>query len=313
MKQLRQKLSYANVIATLALFLALGGGAWAATGMAQNSVGTRQLRHGAVTAGKIRLGSLLASDFAPGQLRGGPGPQGETGERGARGERGPQGETGEAGDPGARGLQGPQGEAGEAGEAGERGPRGVPGAQGETGQRGEAGATGPEGEVGPRGPRGERGEQGHEGEAGERGARGPKGEAGESGFTRILTRYGPEVSPSKFGDTSYAACRKGELVSGGGFDLLGPISPQSSYTVAADRPSLIENGPEGEGTSYPSPKNGAAASGWAVALENNSGFALRFRAYAMCAASPTEGEESQSKLESAESGQELQQVLELLR
>ena len=37
---LRRHLTYANVVASLALFLALGGAAYAATQLPQNSVGT---------------------------------------------------------------------------------------------------------------------------------------------------------------------------------------------------------------------------------------------------------------------------------
>jgi hypothetical protein len=83
------RLSYANVIATLALFIALGGAAYAATALPRNSVGTRQLKKGAVTAAKIRNGSLLASDFRPGQLPAGT--QGASGPVGPVGARGPAG------------------------------------------------------------------------------------------------------------------------------------------------------------------------------------------------------------------------------
>lgn len=44
--RLRLKLTYANVIATIALFLALGGGAWAATAFPRNSVGSAQIKTG---------------------------------------------------------------------------------------------------------------------------------------------------------------------------------------------------------------------------------------------------------------------------
>ena len=46
------KLTYSNVIASLALFVALGGVAVAA-GLPKNSVGTKQLKNGAVTATKM--------------------------------------------------------------------------------------------------------------------------------------------------------------------------------------------------------------------------------------------------------------------
>jgi hypothetical protein len=40
MRRIRSKVTYANVVATLALFVALGGSAYAATQLPKNSVGT---------------------------------------------------------------------------------------------------------------------------------------------------------------------------------------------------------------------------------------------------------------------------------
>lgn len=61
MTKLSKHLSYANVLATLALFVALGtGGAFAASKLAPKSVGEPQLRPGAVTAPKIRKNSVTA-------------------------------------------------------------------------------------------------------------------------------------------------------------------------------------------------------------------------------------------------------------
>jgi hypothetical protein len=58
---MRKHLSYANVTATLALFLALGmGSAYAASRLAPKSVGAKQLRPGAVTADKIRKSAVTA-------------------------------------------------------------------------------------------------------------------------------------------------------------------------------------------------------------------------------------------------------------
>ena len=97
-------LTYANVVATLCLFLLLGGGAaFAATQLPRNSVGTGQLKAGAVTAGKI-------ARKARNQLRGsrGPagaqGPQGKTGKTGAKGTTGARGATGATGAAGADGT-----------------------------------------------------------------------------------------------------------------------------------------------------------------------------------------------------------------
>jgi hypothetical protein len=62
---LRAKLSYANVTATLALFIALSGAtAYAANQLAPKSVGERQLRPGAVTAEKIRKNAVSAPKIA---------------------------------------------------------------------------------------------------------------------------------------------------------------------------------------------------------------------------------------------------------
>jgi hypothetical protein len=64
------KLTYANVVATLALFCALGGGAYAAIRVPPNSVGARQLKGGAVTKGKIAKEAINASKIAEGSITG---------------------------------------------------------------------------------------------------------------------------------------------------------------------------------------------------------------------------------------------------
>jgi hypothetical protein len=61
MSRLRDRLTYANVVSTLALLIALGAGsAFAANQLAPRSVGERQLRPGAVTADKIRKNAVTA-------------------------------------------------------------------------------------------------------------------------------------------------------------------------------------------------------------------------------------------------------------
>jgi hypothetical protein len=62
MRDLRAKLNYANVMATVAVFLALGGGAYAATQLKKNSVGTAQLKNNSVTGAKVKDGSLSGAD-----------------------------------------------------------------------------------------------------------------------------------------------------------------------------------------------------------------------------------------------------------
>jgi hypothetical protein len=88
MRQLSSKLTYANVISTLCLFLLLGGGAYAALKLPKNSVGTKQLKKNAVTGVKVKNHSLTAQDFRAGQL-----PAGKEGSAGPKGEPGPLVET----------------------------------------------------------------------------------------------------------------------------------------------------------------------------------------------------------------------------
>ena len=93
--KLRSRLTFANVVSLLALFVALSGGAYALT-IPKNSVGTKQLKKnavtgpkvkkGAISSPKVRDGSLLAEDFKAGEL--------------PVGTRGPQGESGPPGPPG---------------------------------------------------------------------------------------------------------------------------------------------------------------------------------------------------------------------
>lgn len=96
LRSISQRLTYANVTATLALFLALGGISWAATSLPKNSVGATQLRKNAVTgtkikksavtSSKVKNGSLTAADLKKGTLLSGPtGPAGPKGDTGAAG------------------------------------------------------------------------------------------------------------------------------------------------------------------------------------------------------------------------------------
>ena len=57
----RPRITYSNVIATLALFLALGGAAYAATKLPKNSVGSKQLKPNAVTTAKIKNGAVTGA------------------------------------------------------------------------------------------------------------------------------------------------------------------------------------------------------------------------------------------------------------
>ncbi len=64
MSRLRPKLNYSNVIATIALFVALGGAAVAA-GIPRHSVGPKQLKRGAVTGAALRKGAVTSGKLAP--------------------------------------------------------------------------------------------------------------------------------------------------------------------------------------------------------------------------------------------------------
>lgn len=88
------KLTYANVISTLALFVALGGVGYAATKLPKNSVGAKQVKANAITGVKVKDQSLTAADFA-GSIAGAQGAKGETGSTGPQGPEGPS--TGPAG------------------------------------------------------------------------------------------------------------------------------------------------------------------------------------------------------------------------
>jgi hypothetical protein len=84
-------------VGLLALFIALGGTAYAAS-LPRNSVGTAQLKNNAVTSVKVKDHSLLSKDFKAGQLvrgpQGIPGGQGAMGPQGLPGPPGPRGADG---------------------------------------------------------------------------------------------------------------------------------------------------------------------------------------------------------------------------
>jgi len=90
MKRMFSNGRYANVTATLALIIALGGTSYAAIVLPANSVGSKQLkkravtnsklRPNAVTSATVRNGSLRARDFKAGQL-----PTGQAGPAGPAG------------------------------------------------------------------------------------------------------------------------------------------------------------------------------------------------------------------------------------
>jgi hypothetical protein len=121
-----------KAVAVLALGISLGGTAYASgVLLPPASVGSVQLKRGAVTTSKlapgaitssaVRDGSLIRADFKAGELpAGGRGPVGPTG---AAGPPGPPGASGRTGTTGPTGPAGPQGTPGGKGDPG---PPGAP-------------------------------------------------------------------------------------------------------------------------------------------------------------------------------------------
>jgi len=172
-------LNYGNVVGTLALFIALGGVSYAAVKLPAHSVGTKQLKTGAVTSDKVRDSSLRKRDFDEGQLpRGKDGDPGVNGKDGLNGFNGAPGAKGEAGAAGPKGDTGP---AAAAGPTGEEGPEGPAGANGAAGAEGPPGPPGPAGPAGPTGPTGATGANGATGPIGPMGPGGPTGPPGATG------------------------------------------------------------------------------------------------------------------------------------
>jgi hypothetical protein len=74
---MRSHLTYANVMATVAVFLTLGGTSYA---VSKGAIGTREIRDNTIRSRDVADGKLKAEDFAPGQLpMGEHGPQGDPG------------------------------------------------------------------------------------------------------------------------------------------------------------------------------------------------------------------------------------------
>ena len=70
LRKLRCRITYANIVSSLALFLVLGGGAWAATQLPANSVGTPQLKKSAVTSPKLANNAVAGRKVKDNSLTG---------------------------------------------------------------------------------------------------------------------------------------------------------------------------------------------------------------------------------------------------
>jgi hypothetical protein len=104
-------LSYANVMATVAVFIAIGGTAAAVTRAPKDSVVSKSIKNGAITGRDVRDDSLEGVDIVESSLVLPPGPAGP---KGADGLPGPKGADGAPGPPGPKGQDGAQGPAGPA-------------------------------------------------------------------------------------------------------------------------------------------------------------------------------------------------------
>ena len=214
MRPVRNRISYANVMSTLALFVALGGVSYAAVQLPAGAVGPSELRKAAVESRHIRDGSVRLRDIdhrelclaltSPGKsvracqraieqmarTRRHPASDDGTGIHDTTRLGGSQGAPGIKGDPGAVGPGGPAGQQGIEGPIGPQGEAGATGPQGRVGLKGETGATGLDGPAGPDGPKGETGADGPAGPSGADGAVGADGPVGPIG------PQGPPASPN---------------------------------------------------------------------------------------------------------------------
>lgn len=71
MKKIRKRLTYANVMSSIAVFLVIGGAsAFAATQLGKNSVGTKQLKSNAVTTAKIKNNAVTTNKIKKNAVNG---------------------------------------------------------------------------------------------------------------------------------------------------------------------------------------------------------------------------------------------------
>jgi hypothetical protein len=197
----------ATIVASLALFVALGGGAAMASGV----ISGKSILNHSIAMRKLTRHAIV-------KLRGHQGPAGKSGATGATGATGTAGAAGATGGTGAKGATGAAGTAGDQGPAGDIGPSGPPGADGigiagltviDPGVTCSAGGFemdftttygpvawcnglpgGPQGDPGPQGTQGDPGSQGPQGDPGPLGNPGPQGPAGQNGIVPIYNTGG---------------------------------------------------------------------------------------------------------------------------
>jgi hypothetical protein len=111
MRNLAARITYANVVATLALFIALGGTAWAAATITSAEVKDRSLiardiKLASLTGAEVKNGSLAEADLSAAAKASLKGAAGATGPAGPAGANGTNGAVGAAGPTGSAGRDG---------------------------------------------------------------------------------------------------------------------------------------------------------------------------------------------------------------
>lgn len=163
-----------HAVAFAALFLLLGGTAYAVADPGARGAAPKKTLYACVTSAHQTLNLTTAGAKCPrGQSKISWNAEGP---RGTRGLAGAAGTTGVPGATGAIGAAGPAGPAGPKGDAGSAGPRG---------SQGERGSAGLQGETGPAGPQGDDGADGSQGPVGPTGIAGPAGPAGPAGTSQF--------------------------------------------------------------------------------------------------------------------------------
>jgi len=159
---IRRHLTYANVVATMALAFAMGGSALAADQFASPAKTKSKEFTAPPTSKEFSYLITSISQISPrvqAELKAieGAGPAGPAGATGVPGAPGAPGASGSQGTPGLSGTPGPQGIEGVQGKEGTEGTPGEQGVRGEKGETGEKGVPGPEGKPGEPGEKGEAG------------------------------------------------------------------------------------------------------------------------------------------------------------
>ena len=101
LRRVRQRLTYGNVVSSMALFIALGGTSYALT-LPRNSVGSQQIRGNAVRASEVRSGAVRSSEVKDRSL--GVRDLSVAARRSLRGQTGAPGTPGPVGPPGPPGV-----------------------------------------------------------------------------------------------------------------------------------------------------------------------------------------------------------------